>query len=233
MGTTLKELRRKVLMGFKDLDGEDILMAEEAINQACHVVAEIQNFEELLVYDITNAKTVDGTARYHLVTDWLLTRPKDILSIVLHDDFNSRKLDYIQPQSLDKNIPYPAGYAEGKSEIYTRDGDYITLTRIPDAAYDVYIRYYQWPLELSADEDQCSYTRIDSSIIALSRDIFIALRGALPLDSIAKAKAYLRLAVENDRYDPDDLPIAKGFNSSGRTKYTGEYWNNPFIKQVR
>ena len=233
MGTTLKELRRKVLMGFKNIDGEDVLMAEEAINMGCHAIAEVQNFDDLLVTDLTSAKTVDGQKRYHLVTDWLLTRPKDILSIILHDDFNSRKLDSVQVQSIDKTVAYPEGYAEGKSELYTKVGDYVELIRIPDAVYDLYVRYYQWPLVLTTDDAECSYTNIDSTIIALSRDIFISLRGGLPLDYVAKAKGYLKIASGDDRTSPDDLPIARGFNSSGKVKYTGEYWNNPYIKQVR
>lgn len=231
MATTLAELRRKVLMGFKDIKGEDILMAEEAINQACHAIAEVENFEDLSAY-LTTALTVDGTARYHWVTDWGLTRPKDIISIVLHDDYNSRKLDSITPQWLDKNIPYPAGYAEGKSEAYTRQGDYITLTRIPDAEYSLYIRYYQWPLVLVADSDECSYTTIDSSIIAIARDIFISFRGGLPLDITAKVKTYLKPAYTDNRSEPDAAPIARGFRST-RQGYTGEYWNDPFIKHVR
>jgi len=233
MGTTLKELKRKVLMGIKDIAGEEILMAEEAINQACHAIAEVQNFDDLTAYDTTSAKTVDGTARYHWVTDWGLTRPKDILSIVLHDDYNSRKLDHATPQWLDKQMPYPAGYAEGKSELYTRQGDYITLTRIPDAVYDLYIRYYQWPLVLVEDADECSYTNIDSCVIALARDTFIALRAGLPLDTIVKAKAYLKVSVADERQSPDDRPIARGFSSIKGPGYVGEYWNNPFIKQVK
>jgi hypothetical protein len=232
MATTLAELRRKVLMGFKNIGGEEIMMAEEAINQACHVIAEVENFDDLLVYDTTNAKTVDGTARYHWVTDWGLTRPKDILSIVLHDDYNSRKLDHSPAQWLDKTMPYPEGVAEGKSEAYTKQGDYITLTRIPDAAYDLYVRYYQWPAVLTEDSDECSFTNIDSTIIALARDLFISYRGGLPLDAVVKAKAYLKPAKDNNRSAPDDLPIAKGFHSQGPI-YVGEYWNNPFVKTVK
>lgn len=233
MGTTLSELRRKVLMGFTQIGGEDILMAEEAINSACHAIAEVHNFSELVVYDTTNAVTVDGQKRYHLVTDWGLTRPKDIISLVLHDDFNSRKLDHISVQTLDKNIPYPEGYAEGKSEIYTKQGDYVELVRIPDAAYPVYVRYYQWPLVLTTDTSECSYTTIDSTIIALARDIFIALKSKMPLDYIAKARGYVQLAVHNDNSSPDDLPVARGFNTNQKIKYTGEYWNNPLVKRVR
>lgn len=233
MGTTLKELRRKVLMGFDNVDGQLILMAEEAINQACHAIAEVHDFDDLLVTDTTSAKTVASQKRYHWVTDWLLTRPKEILSIKLMDAFNSRKLDSIATQHMDRIMPYPEGYTTGKSEAYNRQGDYIELLRIPDAAYDLAIRYYQWPLVLTSDTHECSFTNIDTSVIALARDIFLALKGMQPLDSIAKARAYLQTAIADDNISPDAMPIARGFQSGGKTKYTGEYWNNPFIRSVR
>ena len=233
MGTTLAELRRKVLMGYEDVTGSDILIAEEAINQACHAMAEINNFEELLVTDLTNAKTVIDQKRYHLVTDWLLTRPKDILSIVLHDDFNSRKLSFMPTQHVDTILPYPEGITTGKPSVYNKQGDYVDLFILPDAVYDLYIRYYQWPLVLVNDSDECSYTNQDSLVIAIARDIFIALRSKLPLDTIMKAKMYMKTALGDDRVDPDEMPVARGFNSSGKVRYTGEYWNNPFIRSTR
>lgn len=232
MATTFKELKRKALMGFKDVHGPDILMMEEAINQACHAIAEVQNFEELIVLDTTNAFTVDGTKRYHVTTNLLLTRPKDILSIVLHDDFNSRKLRYFDTQRLDERVPYPEGYAEGKPEIYTQQGDYLEFIPVPDAAYPLYIRYAQWPVVLTADTDTCSYSKIDSSIIALARDLFLALRGGLPLDTVSKARAYLDIAVDDDRSRPDSLPVAQGFTTRAGWNYKGEYWNNPWVRRV-
>ena len=232
MGTTLKELRRKVLMGFKEVDGGDILIAEEAINLACRSIAEVQNFEEMLVYDTTSAKISVDVSRYHLVDNWFLTRPKDILSIRAMDEHNSIKLKHLTGQALDEFMPYPEGQASQTPTYYYKSGDWVEVFPIPDAALDVYVRYYQWPLVLTEDTDECSYEKIDGSVIALARDIFIALRSALPLDSVAKAKAYLSLATSNDRSAPDDRPIARGYRS-GQGRYSGEPWNDPFIKQTR
>jgi hypothetical protein len=230
MGTQRGELKRKVLMGVKDLGGEDILMAEEAINMACYAIAKIHNFQELTVMDKTNAFTAIGTQSYSLVTDLGLTRPKDIISIVAHDDNNSRKLSCRAPQWMDENYPYPTGIGTGIPEVYTFRVDSIELLPIPDAIYALYINYAQWPLTLTADTDICSYDAIDFVIVALARDIFLALRGSIPLDPIAKAKAYLDSSMRDDRSSPDALPIARGYQTS--SGYKGEYWNDPFIKSV-
>lgn len=231
MGTTRAELKRKVLMGFKDLTGEDILMCEEALNMACRAIAEVHNFEELKTYDTTSADTVDGTKTYHLTTDLSLTRPKDIVSIIVHDDHNSRKLKYRDPQWVDANYPYPEGMAETLPEIYTQRGNSIDLIPIPDDAYDLYITYYQWPAEMTADTTECSYSNIDTTIIALARDIFISLRAGLPLDYADRARGYLGISYKDDRSMPDRLPVARPFNAS--KPITGEYWNDPFIHSVK
>jgi hypothetical protein len=233
VGTTLAELRRKVLMGVKDLTGEDILMAEESVNQACQSIAKVRDFEELTVLNNTTAFTADGTRRYTLTTALGLTRPKDIYSpIVAHDDYNSFPITYVTPQEMDREQPYPEGTAEGIPIVYTRRGDTLEFFPIPDAIYPLYVQYSQWPLTLSADTDQCSYTQIDAEIVALARDIFLNLRAGLPIDSIAKAKAYVLQAVKDDISNPGALPVARGFRSSNST-LRGEYWNDPFVKSGR
>jgi hypothetical protein len=230
MGTTRGELKRKVLMGIKDLGGEDMLMAEESLNLACYAIAKIHNFEELTVMDRTNGKTVDGQKSYVLTTGLLLTRPKDIISIVLHDDFNSRQLTYKTPQWIDENYPYPEGLSEAKPEIYTQRVDSLELIPIPDAVYTLYINYAQWPIIMTADTTECSYTTIDIVVIALARDIFLSLRAGAPMDVVAKAKGYLDTSMRDDRSRPDALPVAGGFSTMSVVK--GEYWNDPFVKNV-
>lgn len=230
MGTTLSELKRKVLMGVRDLTGEDILMAEEAINQACRCIAQVHNFDELIVWDKTSAFTVDGTHRYHITSALLLTRPKDILSIIAHDDSSSTHLQYREPQWMDENHPYPEDISEAIPLLYTQRGMYIELIPIPDDTYPLYIRHSQWPLTLTDDLHECSYTNIDPQIIALSRDIFLGMRAGSVVDGVARAKAHLNLAVKNDRTQPGALPVARGFNST--TIVTGEYWNNPYVKHM-
>jgi len=108
--------------------------------------------------------------------------------------------------------------------------DKLELIPIPDAIYSLYINYAQWPLTLTTDAMECSYTTIDMVIISLARDIFLCLRGGIPMDAIAKAKGYLDSSMRDDRSMPDALPVAQGFTTvSG---YKGEYWNDPFVKRV-
>jgi hypothetical protein len=240
MGTTRGELKRKVLMGIKDLGGEDMLMAEEAINMACYAIAMVHNFGELTVMDRTNCHTADGTKNYSLTTALLLTRPKDIISIVLHDDNQSRKLTYKTPQWIDSNYPYPEAIGEGRPEIYTQRVDQLELIPIPDAIYDLYVNYAQWPLALTADTTECSYTNKDFVVVGLARDIFLAMRGGIPLDPVAKAKGYMDTAMRDDRSGPDALPVAQGFQSSGPSRadsttltLDGVTWNIDLVRGGR
>lgn len=230
-GTLFRDLKRKVLMGTDVTDGVLIRMAEEAINMACHAIAEVHNFDELIVTDTTNAHTAVSTKSYDMVTDWLLTRPKDIISIKLYDAFNSRKLDYIAPQTIDTFMPYPEGLTTTWPQKYTQYGTTVELLPIPNAIYDLHVRYYQWPVVLTTDADTCSYENIDSTIIALSRDIFLSLKNGLMIDYAAKARGYLKISMSDDRSRPDELPIARPFKSRP-TYYKGEPWNNPFIKST-
>ena len=107
MATTFSELKRRVQLGFPKLDGEADLIIEQALNDTVQAIASVQDWDNMLVWEKTLPKTADGTQRYHLVTNLLLTRPKSLYSIILHDDSSSIKLTYVPPRELDDRVPYP------------------------------------------------------------------------------------------------------------------------------
>lgn len=235
MSTTYKQLYQKVFLRLKRVDGRALLAAKEAVNDAQRAIARVRDFEELKTWDLGSASTVDGQKRYHLESDLLMTRPKDVYSIKLMDGTNSRKLIWIDPRILDRDNPYPEGTSEQRSTHYTQRGSYIELIPIPDDAYTLDIFYSQWPLVLSADTDAMSFS--DDSvdvIVALASEMAMGiLDGKTNTDWAKRAKELLGGSVMEEATRPDQDLVAQPFNPAGGAPYAGEYWKDPFIRGVR
>jgi len=230
MGTTLAEFRRRVLIGFPRSDGEAVLAVEEGINAAVKALVSLNDFDEMLTLDSTSASTVTDQQRYHLTTDLLLTRPKDIYSIRCMDEGDSRKLIYVSPRELDTKIPYPEQFGTGRPKWYTVFGLYIELFRIPDAAYDLYIRYSQWPDVMTDDTDECVLTHVDESIIMLAKDVANSYLNGEYLNIASKAMEYVKMGVKEERTRPDQDLYAKPYCAGGSLPL-GEWWTNPFARE--
>jgi len=229
VATTFKELKRRTLLGMANPGGETLLIVEQAINDAQKNIARIKDFDDLIVLNTADALTVDGTKSYHIETDLLLTRPKDIYSIRLMSDSDSRKLTYVPSSQLDEKIPYTEQSGKGKSYWYTRRGHNIELYRIPDDAYALYILHSQWPPLLTADGQETCYADLDDVIVSLAKDISRAYVEGIPIDMIAQARGYLGLALREETTRPDEKLVAQPFSLGASV--SGEYWSNPFIKR--
>ena len=229
--TAFGELKKRVLIGFPNADGETYMAVEQAVNDALHSIALVRDFDELIVTDITNAATVDGQKTYNWITDWALTRPKKIYSIRLMDEEQSRKLIWVPPSEVDTLLPYAERISEGHTTHYTPAGEgNFEFIRIPDDAYDLYIRYSQWPVLLSAETDVTPYTNLDVETVFLAKDIANAYISGDYFDFAQKAMYYLSGGVQEDKRQPDRLKCAKPFTTS-ESKDTGEPWLNPFIRR--
>ena len=224
--TTYEELWRKVLLRLNKSDGRAQMAAKDGVNDAQRVIARVRDFDELIAYDRTSAATVASTSIYHIEDDLSLTRPKDIYSIKLMDSENSRKLIFVPSRRVDKIIPYPATLGEGRSKWYTRRGMNIELFRTPDDAYSLYIQHSQWPLKLSADGDNTSYSDVDDVIITLGHEMAEAsLEGAV-VDWDSRAEKLLAGAIREEITRPDREFIARPFDP--KQQVYGEYWKQPF-----
>jgi len=229
--TTYGELIRLVMLNLHPrTDGITRLAVEQAINDAHKVIACAHDFDELMVLDTTNAATVDGTKMYHIEDDLGLVNPKDIYSIRLMDDAESRKLTYVPFRELDRVIPYTEIVGEGKPNWYTMRGKYIEFYRIPDDAYDLYIQHSQWPLELSDETNETSFENIDYAIVALASDMALASLEGGGSDWLARAKQLLGGGIREEDRKPDQFLCAQPFNPLGDA-HMGEYWNNPWVKK--
>ena len=228
--TTFQELKRKVFLGFPRTDGEALIAVESAINDALRAIASVKDFDELIITDITNALTVDGQKTYNWIDDWALTRPKKIYSIRLMSTTLSRKLTYIPPSNLDRILPYAETLSEAKTTHYTPAGEgSFELLPIPDAAYNLYIRYSQWPSTLIEETDQTPYANLDSATIFLAKDIANAYLSGEYLDFSTRAAGYLSMGVKEEDRQPDHRRIAQPFST--QEVVVGEYWKNPFVRR--
>ena len=230
---TYSELYQKVLLrvlvAHPATEGKALLASQQGVNEAHKAVARVRDFDDLIQTDTTSADTVDGTATYHIITDWGLTRPKDILSIKLMDGSNSRKLIWCPPRKVDKIIPYPADLGEQKSSYYTRRGKYIELIPIPDDAYDLTIMHSQWPVELTGDDDESSYdtAEIDDVLVHLGAEIATAILNNETKDWATRAESLLAGAFIEDATRPDSMMVAQPFQTS--RVQLGEHWKKPFV----
>jgi len=210
-------------------DGITRLTVEQAINDAQRVIACVRDFDELKVLDTTHASTVKDQKVYHIETDLELVRPKDIYSIRLMDQANSRKLTFVPLSELDSRIPYTELAGTGKSIYYTVRGRYVELYRIPDATYPLYIQHSQWPVVLTEDSNQTDYIYIDHVIVALAVDMALASLEGGSGDWFSRAKQLLGISLEEDETRPDQFYAAQPFEPTHHWPL-GQYWLNPWIK---
>lgn len=233
MATTFKEIQRRVFIGFPRTDGEAILAIQQAINDVVKMIASLEDADSLLVTDTTTAHTADGTKSYHLTSTWALTRPKDIHSIRLISGSESRKLTYVPHADVDRIIPYPEQNSEGKSLWYTTFGEYAELFPIPDAIYDLSIRYSRWPALLTAGTDYIPYgEEWDLTIVFLAKDLANAYLNGDYLSAAQKAGAFLSLNIKAAEGGADKLLTASGFLVKGDSTNLNNYYEDPFVKSV-
>lgn len=231
MAATYKELKRLVMLGMPRVDGEAVLVVEQAVNDAIQAFAKLEDFDEMLVRDTTSADTVDGTKSYHLTSVWALTRPKDILSIILEDEGNSRKLTRKDARWFDSAYPYPEQFSEARSEWYIPRGLNVTLFPIPDAAYDLHIYYSQFPAALSAETDANPFINFDQEVVFLSKKLVNAYLDNVYVDSTQAAKSIISGGIAERKYQPDREYIARPFKAGGEAS-RDNYWLNPLTRKV-
>jgi len=232
VATAFSEFQRRVFIGFPRTDGEAYIAVKQAINDAIMALVSTGEVDSLLTTDTSTAATVDGQKSYHITTGLSLTRPRDIFSIILHDDSNSRKLVWVAPRELDLKIPYPERFGEGRPKWYTRFGNYIELIRIPDAAYTLYIRYSQWPAALTTDASESPFgAEWDHIITFLAKDIANAYLSGQYLNFTDRAIAYLKLGLAEAITKPDEGMTARPFDPCSEYTSIGETWKDPFFKR--
>lgn len=130
-------------------------------------IARHYNFRELeIIYE--SATFSDGVKRYPFSTgsnNLGLTRVKDIGSIILLDEYNSRRLIRFGRSQFEKRFPRPENFAENRPRMYVRIGSGIEVFPIPDTTYSTRIIYHQWPTPFTSGSQTSDFENKDELIV--------------------------------------------------------------------
>jgi hypothetical protein len=200
------------------------------LNFAQRRVARAYSASELMKTII--AYTAVGIKTYPLVTgdnNLGMTRVKDIHSIRLDDEENSRTLTCWSQRKFDAVYPRPENFTTQRPTLYTWFGTSLELFRIPDDVYTMNIRYSQWPQELTSDAQVSDYEDIDEVLIAGG-----VLETYLALEEYTDAKIwegrFLSLLGAAKATDGDEVnwsPEAEPMGSAMNTPQSGKPWIDP------
>lgn len=189
-------------------------------------------WSELYTFDKTSLDTATNTETVSLSS--LTPACRIVLSLVLEDGANSRKLTKVHPRRWDKILSDPSQYTTGKPNWYTKKGTSLYLFKIPNDTYDLWISYSAWPADLAADESTPALTNKDDLIVtATALELSYSIGDANDIKMWeGRYNRMLAMAVRDDMQDPDWAPVARGYNSGAEDIQIGNYWANPFVKEV-
>lgn len=161
---------------------------------------------------------------------------RKLYTMVLQDGLESRKITCVLPMEFDGKVPLPSSQLAQRSWFYVpyQDTQTFDLFPIPDAAYTLRLRYSLYPSDFTAATAVSQYTNCDDAIIAYGT--MFAFRWLQELKDAASWASYgdeiITKVIENYEEStmfPDWSPTAEGF-SINSAYFTGEYYNNPFIR---
>lgn len=202
------------------------------VNRWCdwsqQLLADWHTYEEMR--KVYTGATVDGQYRYGFPT-----RMKDIVSLVLRDGAESRKLEYVPWREFDLKVPRPATTTEEHSTIYVDYGVNFECYPIPDAAYTLILRSTIYPIPFAADSSVSALLNKDALISAVA-----TMFGFLSLRELEDAQYWKEevvkelyvASVESDHNATDWTPIARPFRGGVGGSMLGSYWLNPLIKRM-
>ena len=160
------------------------------------------------------------------------TGTRRIHSLRLIDDEFSRKLIWRHPRDWDKFIPEPEHWSTDRPTHYTKYLDKFEFWRVPNAVYELTLRRSIWPTRLTTGTQTSDFTEKD--------DMLILLATVLAWTTLGKEERAMNFWTIYRSMLGDVLPDAntepdstiRGFPGPDRTTATGEYWADPFIRDV-
>lgn len=152
-----------------------------------------------------------------------------ILSMVLDDEANSRKLIQVSLRVFDAKVPNRSVFGTGRPTCYIPRGNTYDLFRTPDDAYSLNIWYIKKPATLSADADEPDISDIDNYLINYAVHMAFGAIGQFQQASFfyRVARDNLKIAIQRDKYRPDFEAPSKQLVWSA-----GEYWLDPFVQDT-
>lgn len=195
------------------------------LNRAQYLIARKEDFLQATAL----ATTIAGQLSYSLPS-----RFRSIFDMRFLDGINTRKLICVLPEEFDKRIPAPDVYTAQRSWFYVpyKNTGTFELFPIPPDAFTLKLRYSYFPAPLASDSQVSDYTDLDDALVAYG-----TMYGFRWMQELKDAAFWEKTGADvvqaqrelQDENFPDWSPYSQGFSVSGGG-YTGEYWNNPFVR---
>lgn len=203
-------------------------MAIRWLNRAQLAIARTEDF----LFRISTTSTVADQQSYTFPTDI-----RSLYTLRLEDGLSSRKLTLVMPQEMDRLAPKPDEETTGIPTFYVpyKTTNTFELYRIPDASYTMRLRHSFWPAALESDSQTSDYTYMDDVITAYATSFGWAwLQEYGDMREWQKIAAQAFIEARNAARDafPDWVAVGRGFSSEESVVPIGEYYNNPFIKEI-
>ena len=193
-------------------------------------IARHYNFRELEIIHET-ADFSDGVKRYPFSTgsnNLGLTRVKDIGSIILLDEYNSRRLVRFGRTQIEKRYPRPENFAEARPRIYSRIGQGIEVFPIPDATYDTRIIYHQWPTPFTSASQTSDFESKDELLIMTTiMETYLALEEYNDAAIYFNTMAGMLVDAVKAEGDIDWEPQGEPFDYGHLGSMSGTPWTEP------
>lgn len=232
MGTLLfSDLQAEVRSGLGNRTDLDARLPR-AINLAQQRLARIHDFDEMEVISTT---VVTNTSSDN---DKYLSLPfkREVYSIVLLNNENSRKLIQRTPQFWDRRLPMPEYWARDIPQDYIIWGNTVEIWPLPDQSYTIRMRWSQWPTPLVNPNDVSMFVNKDELLIAFA---LLYINNSLgKIDEAMKYATIIRsLLTESTQLDdtkPDlnILPSASDAQVIQDGGLGSTPWLDPFVRRT-
>ena len=193
-------------------------------------MSRIYKWEELEAL-VTSKSTAAGS-RY---VDLTSLNIREILSVVLVDGTNSRKLSGRIYRQLDQVSSYPEANPTGKPEVYSYFGKKLELYQVPDAIYTLRIRVSNWPTAFS-DASPSATSDLDNKddmLIALSNSwLFLTLGKAEDANKWWSIYRQMLASAIAEEGESPDLDVLTG-GGAGVGIESATPWASPFVKSIQ
>lgn len=231
MGTlTLSRLIGEVRSGLLERTDVADQAIVDSLNFAQTQLSRFHDFMELKrTADSKTLFTLDATKDQYLAVP---KRLKVVHTFRLLDGYQSRKLRERPWREFDKKFPDPPSRPRGKPRWYSRWGELFMFVPVPDAVYPVRMKYTRdpEPFVITNPNQLSDYEEKDDILIylALEHRWYILGRHDRGDKFGQLAAVNMKLAKDSDDERPDMDTHPQGLDAG----YSGEYWNDPWIRSV-
>lgn len=230
MGTlTLADLRAELRANLGGRDDVADSRLDRHLNMAQQRISRSSDFTEMRKIG-SHTLTLTGDAaqdKYLLLT----TNVRKIYSLRLIDGSQSLRLTGTPRHKWDTLLPATEHLSLGRPERYTRWGNTLEFYRVPNVAWQLIMRWSNWPTAFTSVSQLSDLDEKDDLILALATFTMFSSLGQKDdgFVYLSTAKAMLNEAVIEDRSEPD-IDYSGGGVVAGDFPL-GDYWADPFVNR--